>query len=76
MASNKVRVYIEIEKHTNIKYEYDKTRQELVVDRILEYPYFYPYAYGFIPDTLADDDDDLDILLITDDSIRITKDTY
>jgi inorganic pyrophosphatase len=63
---NAVKVYIEIEKHTNIKYEYDKSLRTLVIDRILPYPYFYPYAYGFIPGTLAADGDDLDVLVISD----------
>lgn len=58
-------VYVEIEKHTNIKYEFCKKNNALVVDRILPYPYFYPYAYGFIPNTLAPDNDELDILIIS-----------
>jgi len=62
----KVRVFIEIEKHTNVKYEYCKEAKKLVIDRILPYPYFYPYAYGFIPNTLAPDNDEMDILVITD----------
>jgi inorganic pyrophosphatase len=64
--SDKIRVYIEIEKDSNIKYEFDKKLKDLIVDRILPEPYRYPYAYGFIPNTLAMDGDDLDILVITD----------
>lgn len=63
---NKVKVYIEIEKHTNIKYEYCKKEKKLIVDRVLPYPFFYPYAYGFIPNTLAPDNDELDALILTD----------
>jgi inorganic pyrophosphatase len=66
-----ISVYVEIEQHSNIKYEYDKTEKKLVIDRILEYPYFYPYAYGFIPETLAEDNDEIDILIITDKKINI-----
>ncbi len=62
----KVRVFIEIEKNSNIKYEYDKKHNKLCVDRILPYPYFYPYAYGYIPETIALDNDELDICLLTD----------
>ena len=69
-----IKVYIEIEKYSNIKYEYDKNEEKLLVDRILEYPYFYPYAYGFIPHTLADDGDDLDALIIT--TMSIPNDTH
>ena len=65
-----VMVYVEIEQHSNIKYEYNKITSELEVDRILNPPYVYPYAYGFIPDTLADDGDDLDILILTNKPIN------
>ena len=61
-----VRVYIEIEKDSNEKYELDKERGELVLDRLLPYPYYYPYSYGFITQTLAMDDDELDALIISD----------
>ena len=61
-----VTVIIEIEKYSNMKWEYDRIKDELFLDRILNYPYFYPYAYGFIPYTLGNDGDELDILLITD----------
>jgi inorganic pyrophosphatase len=69
-----IKVYIEIEQYSNIKYEYDKTEEKLLVDRILEYPYFYPYAYGFIPNTIGNDNDELDILIITDK--KIVNDRY
>lgn len=67
-----VEVFIEIEKFSNQKYELNKTTGELELDRILPYPYFYPYAYGFIPNTLAMDGDELDALIITD--IPLKKD--
>jgi inorganic pyrophosphatase len=67
----RVTAYIEIEKHSNIKYEYDHNLKKLVVDRILPYPYFYPFSYGFIPQTKADDDDELDVLLLTDQKCHI-----
>jgi len=68
--AQRVRVFIEIEKGSNIKFEYDYQKNALVIDRFLPYPFFYPYAYGFIPNTLAMDGDDLDILIITDKKIR------
>jgi inorganic pyrophosphatase len=66
----KISVYVEIEKNTNVKYEYCKESEKLVVDRILPYPYFYPQAYGFIPNTLAPDNDELDILIITNKHLK------
>jgi inorganic pyrophosphatase len=65
-----IKVYIEIEKSSNIKYEYDKKTKSLVVDRILDDPFVYPYAYGYIPNTLADDNDELDALIITNKEIK------
>ena len=61
-----VSVIIEIEKHSNIKWEYDRINDTLFLDRVLQYPYFYPYAYGFFPNTLGNDGDELDVLLVTD----------
>ena len=70
----KIKVYIEIEQFSNIKYEYNKNINKLIIDRILDEPYKYPYSYGFIPNTLADDNDELDVLIITDK--KIVNDTY
>ena len=57
---------IEIEMYSNQKWEYDRANDVLALDRVLKYPYFYPYAYGFIPNTLGYDGDELDVLLISD----------
>lgn len=62
----KVNVIIEVEKHSNKKWEYDRKNDTLFLDRVLKYPYFYPYAYGFFPNTHGNDGDELDALLITD----------
>jgi inorganic pyrophosphatase len=60
-----ISVYIEIEKYSNIKYEWNKTTNTLDVDRILPPPYVYPFSYGFFPNTLGNDGDELDILVLT-----------
>ncbi|ARS53781.1 inorganic diphosphatase [Kushneria konosiri] len=51
--------------HTPIKYEIDKDLDALLVDRFMPTPMFYPANYGFIPNTLADDGDPLDALVVT-----------
>lgn len=48
------------------KYEYDKTLNVFRLDRNLHSPVHYPGDYGFIPQTLADDGDPLDILILAD----------
>jgi inorganic pyrophosphatase len=60
---NEVLVFIEIQKNTNIKYEYDKTLNALICDRILYTPFMFPFNYGFIPNTLSGDGDPLDALI-------------
>jgi inorganic pyrophosphatase len=62
----KVTVYIEIEKGSNQKFEYNHATNSLELDRVLKAPYIYPYAYGFIINTLGKDGDELDALIITD----------
>lgn len=46
-----------------IKYEMDKEAGTLVVDRFLYTPMTYPGNYGFVPHTLSDDGDPIDVLL-------------
>jgi inorganic pyrophosphatase len=48
-----------------IKYEVEKTSGALFVDRFLHTPMIYPANYGFIPQTLGEDGDPCDILVIT-----------
>lgn len=66
-----MKAYVEIKKYSNLKYEYDSTQEKLVLDRTLNYPYFYPYCYGFIINTLADDEDELDVLIVTETDYKI-----
>ena len=47
-----------------VKYEFDKESGALMVDRFLHTAMFYPGNYGFIPHTLADDGDPMDVLVV------------
>ena len=47
-----------------VKYELDKASGALFVDRILHTPMRYPCNYGFIPHTLAEDGDPMDVLIV------------
>ena len=61
-------IYVAIEipaNHAPIKYEIDKDSDTLFVDRFMATPMFYPANYGYIPNTLADDGDPLDVLVVT-----------
>lgn len=66
---NEISVFVEINKNSNVKYEYDKNIKQLVLDRILFGSNVYPENYGFIPETLDYDGDPLDVILISNNSI-------
>ena len=59
-----VNVIIEIPKGSQNKYEYDKKNGVLKLDRVLFSPMHYPGDYGFIPQTLGEDGDPLDALVL------------
>lgn len=60
-----VNAIIEIPKGSKAKYELDKTTGLLRLDRVLYSSVFYPANYGFIPQTLGEDHDPLDILVLS-----------
>ena len=62
----KVNAVIEIPYGSNVKYEVDKESGAVVVDRVMYSAMFYPANYGFVPNTLADDDDPMDILVLNE----------
>ncbi len=59
-----VLAFIEIPRGSRNKYEYDEERGVFHLDRVLYSSVHYPTDYGFIPDTLAEDGDHLDILVL------------
>lgn len=61
-----VNVLIEIPAGSKNKYEFDKDLNAFALDRVLYASVHYPYDYGFIPNTLADDGDPLDGMVIMD----------
>ncbi len=67
---NKITVNIEIQKNSNIKYEYDRKKGKIVVDRILRDNFRYPANYGYIEEALDWDGDELDVLVYSDESFQ------
>jgi inorganic pyrophosphatase len=53
-----------------VKYELDKTSGMLRVDRIIHSAVYYPANYGFIPQTYAEDDDPLDVLVLCQEAVQ------
>jgi len=61
-----INVIIEIPAHgAPVKYEMDKTSQTLSVDRFMSTAMYYPANYGYVPQTLSEDGDPVDVLAIT-----------
>ena len=65
-----INVIVEIPKGSQNKYEYDKKRGIIKLDRVLFSPFFYPGEYGIIPQTYAEDGDPMDALVL------VTNHTY
>jgi inorganic pyrophosphatase len=63
-APEELYALIEIPKGSKVKYELDKRTGLLMVDRVLYSSVVYPANYGFIPQTLGDDRDPLDVLVL------------
>lgn len=59
-------VLIEIPAGSKNKYEFDKDLEAFALDRVLYSSVQYPYDYGFVPNTLADDGDPLDGMVLMD----------
>ncbi len=69
-APEEVGAVIEIPKGTHVKIEYDVRLEVFKVDRVLYSAVHYPTAYGFIPGTLWDDGDPLDVLVLTEELLQ------
>jgi inorganic pyrophosphatase len=61
---------IEIPLGSNLKYELDKPTGLIKVDRVIHSAVFYPANYGFIPQTYAEDNDPLDVLVLCQEAVQ------
>ena len=61
-----INVLIEIPGGSKNKYEFDKDMNAFILDRVLFSSVKYPFDYGFVPNTLADDGDPLDGMVMMD----------
>ncbi len=64
-----VNAFIEIPLNSDIKYELDKDMGVMVADRFMFTAFRFPFNYGFVPNTLGEDGDPLDILVLGDRSL-------
>ena len=63
---DQINVFVEIPQGSAIKYELDKDSGVIFVDRFLYTAFSYPFNYGFVPGTKAEDGDPVDVLVICD----------
>jgi inorganic pyrophosphatase len=68
-APTVVHAVIEIPKGSRGKYEYDEKLEMLRLDRVLYSSVHYPAAYGFLPQTLSEDDHALDVIVLTEEDV-------
>ncbi len=64
-TAEEMNVIIEIPKFSKNKYEIDKETGIIELDRVMHSSQDYPFDYGFVPQTLFDDGDALDVVLLT-----------
>ena len=64
-APNEINVIVEIPRGSNNKYEIDKTTGLIKLDRANYSAAPFPYDYGFVPQTLWEDSDALDVIVLT-----------
>ncbi len=69
LRANAVEVVIEVPRGSRTKYEFDHGRHVLHLDRRLFSATVYPADYGFIPDTLAEDGDPLDAMVLLEEPV-------
>lgn len=60
-----INIVIDIPKGSKNKYEYEEDKGYFKLDRTLYSPMFFPFEYGFIPQTTSGDGDSLDVVLLT-----------
>ncbi|NPA05004.1 MAG: inorganic diphosphatase [Crenarchaeota archaeon] len=64
-APKVVNVFVEIPMGSSVKYEYDEEAGVVKVDRFLYTAMHYPFNYGFVPGTLEEDGDPVDVLVLS-----------
>jgi len=64
-TEDKMTVVIEIPHGSNNKYEIDKETGLITLDRVLHTAQSFPFDYGFVPQTLWDDNDPVDVVVLT-----------
>lgn len=70
-APNEINTIIEIPRNSLNKYEIDKETGLIALDRVMHTGQTYPFDYGFVPQTLWDDGDALDVVVLTTEPLPV-----
>jgi inorganic pyrophosphatase len=62
---NELHIIVDVPRGQSNKYEYDHEYGCITLDRVLSVPMAYPFEYGFVPQTLAEDGDPVDVCVFT-----------
>jgi len=68
-SNNVLQVVIETPKNSRNKYAFDHDRHVIVLRKILPAGMVFPYDFGFVPSTLAEDGDPIDVLVLMDEPV-------
>ncbi|MBT4936858.1 inorganic diphosphatase [Candidatus Peregrinibacteria bacterium] len=60
-----LQIIVDVPRGCSNKYEYDHDLGTVILDRVLSVPMQYPFEYGFVPQTLAEDGDPVDVCVYT-----------
>ncbi len=66
-----INVVIEVISGSRDKYEYNREWGAFVLDRVLHSPVVFPVDYGFVPQTWCDDEDPLDVMVLTHEPFEV-----
>jgi inorganic pyrophosphatase len=64
-----INVFVEIPMGSDVKYELDKESGAIIADRFMFPAMNFPFNYGFVPNTLGDDGDPIDVMVLSDKSV-------
>lgn len=64
-----IKAFIEIPQGSSVKYEVDEETHELKVDRFLHGAMYFPFNYGYVQNTLGQDGDPLDIVILSSQTV-------
>jgi inorganic pyrophosphatase len=70
MSNTNINVFIEVSKNSNVKYMINPNTQQLEIERMLPYKFKYPFNYGYAVNTLNEDQQPMDVVIMLDEPLQ------